>query len=139
MPKTKCSIYMVDANGKKVNVTVSDEVAVAEAETRRAEWRNDAKEEYYRDKKRHSLNDKDEESGSNLHNPEAMLIAAEDKIDRQSKMLAALKMLTPKQSQLVKMLKAGMNVTDIADKLKISKAAVSKMKKAIQEIFKSFL
>lgn len=36
------SIYIIDADGKKVIVDVTDEVAEADTETRRAAWRNES-------------------------------------------------------------------------------------------------
>lgn len=41
------TIYFVNAQGKKVYVEVSDEVATAYRECRREEWRNDAYEQYH--------------------------------------------------------------------------------------------
>ena len=41
------TIYFVDAQGKKVYVEVSDEVAAAYRDCQREEWRSDAYESYY--------------------------------------------------------------------------------------------
>lgn len=133
------TIYFKDANGQKVSVEVTDEVAVADAEMRRAEWRNDAKERYYRDPKLSNLNDHDEELTAKDSNPEDKLIAYEDKLEMSAKLAAALKTLTPEQIELVKMLKAGMSVTEIAARLGVDKSAISHRRKRIQEKIKKFL
>jgi len=133
-------IYFKNAQVQKVVVEVTEEVAAGLKETRNAIWANDAYEDYYRDRELSgNLNDKDAEFGNDDSNPEMMMVAAEDIADRRAKLLAALKELTPKQLRLVKMLKAGMSVTEIAARLNCSKPTISKMKKAIQKIFESFL
>ena len=133
------TIYIIDADGKKLAVQVTDEVAAAECETRRAEWRNDSKEEYYRDKKLGNLNDHDEELACEQSNPEAMRIAAEERAGLRAALTAALKTLTPEQIELVKMLKAGLSVNAIAAKLGVDKSAISHRRKRIQEKIKKFL
>lgn len=132
-------IYFKDANGQKVSVEVTEEVASAYTETRRAEWRNDAKEEYYRDKKSGNLNNHDEELTAKDSDPSERLIADEDKLDQRAKLSAALKALSPAQISLVRMLKSGMSVTLIASKLGVGKTAVSNMRVRIQEKIKKYL
>lgn len=132
-------IYFKDADGQKVSVEVTDEVAAVDLDTRRTAWRNDAKEKYYRDKKSGNLNDHDEELTAKDSDPSEKLIADEDRLDQRAKLSAALKTLSPAQIDLVRMLKSGMSVTAIADKLDIDKSAVSHRRKRIQEKIKKFL
>jgi RNA polymerase sigma factor (sigma-70 family) len=132
-------IYIKNDEGQRIYIEVTKEVANADTEFRRAEWRNDAKEKYYRDPKLHDLNDKDEELACEEHNPERKIIVAEEKKEFRAKMIAALKSLTPEQLELVKFLKAGKTITQIATHFGVSKAAVSQMRNRIQEKFKKFL
>lgn len=41
------NIYYKDADGKEISVEVTDEVAAAYRESRREEWRGNAKERYH--------------------------------------------------------------------------------------------
>lgn len=132
-------IYIKNDKGQKIYIDVTNEVANADTECRRAEWRNDAKEKYYRDPKLHDLNDKDEELACEEHNPERKMIATEEQKELRVKMISALKSLTPEQLELVKLLKAGKRITEIASLLGVSKASVSQMRSRIQEKFKKFL
>lgn len=133
------SIYIIDADGKKVIVDVTDEVAEADTQTRRAAWRNESKERYHRDTKLIELNDRDEQLGCDTSNPETILLVAEEQTERRGKLVAGLKSLTTEQLCLVKMLKQGMSVTEIAEKLGVDKSAISHRRKRIQEKIKNFL
>ena len=90
----------VKSNGKKVSVSVTDELESALRETRRAMWRNEAKERYHRAASLDAMTDKDERAVSGDLNPEAIYIAAEERAERGAKLAAALKSLTPEQSCL---------------------------------------
>ena len=127
------TIYIKDADGRKIAVKVKSAVAIADVETRRAAWRNEAKELYYRDPKFQDLNDKDEELTCEIYNPELVMIAAEERAERRAKLSAALKSLTPEQIALLNMLKKGMSIAEIAAKLNVDKSAISHRRKRIQE------
>ena len=133
------TIYIKDGNGRKVTVEVEEAVAEQMTDCRRAEWRNEAKERYYRDPKMHNLNDHDEEYGSDEQNPETRHIAGEERRDRRAKMLAVLKTLTPKQLEIVKLLKSGMTVSEIARHLNKNQKTVYEAYESIQKKFKEFL
>lgn len=140
------TIYIKDADGKKVAVQVTDEVAAADAETRRAEWRNEAKQRYYCGRTLDTLTDdaieyRQEKPESRLMtaSPEDEHIAADERADLKAALTAALKSLTPEQIELVKMLKSGISVNAIAAKLGVDKSAISHRRKRIQEKIKKFL
>ncbi|MCL2369695.1 MAG: hypothetical protein FWC80_00465 [Firmicutes bacterium] len=133
------TIYFFDHESKRVTQEVSDEVADVIAEARRAEWRNEAKERYYRHIKLNKLNDRDEEIGSSEFDPEYLLVQSEEHNELRAKLKTALQSLTPEQRQLVIMLKNGISVTDIATKLGVDKSAISHMRKRIQEKIKKYL
>ena len=128
-------IYIKNAQGQKIVVEVSDDTAKVMLECRRAEWRNNAKEEYYRNPILNDLNDKDEELGCELYNPERMMLAAEKKAEQQAIIIKVLKSLTPEQLNLVKLLKKGKSITEIAKLWGVSKASVSQMRYRIKEKF----
>jgi len=133
------TIYIKDASGQKIAVSVTEEVAAADLETRRAAWRNDSKERYYRNAKMSSLNDCDEEMGCDIHNPEAMLIAADNKAERRLNMVAVLKALTERQLMVLKLLKQGKTKTQIASALGTTKQSVQDIHDAIKKKFKKLL
>lgn len=133
------TIYFKNRDGRRVAVEVTDEVAAADKETRRAAWRNETKERYYRDQELHDLNDHDEELACEQSDPEVIHIAVEEQAERRTALLAALNELTSEQIELVKMLKSGMGVTEIAAQLGVDKSAISHRRKRIQEKIKKFL
>jgi DNA-binding CsgD family transcriptional regulator len=133
------TIYFKDKDGHKVAVEVTDEVAAADTETRRAEWRNEAKERYYRDAKLQDLNDKDGELACEEFNPERMTVAVEESRDLRTGMKAVLKTLTPRQTQVLTLLKSGKTCLEISALLGVSKQSVNDVRNALKEKFKVFL
>lgn len=133
------TIYFQDKDGRRIAVEVTEAVAVADIETRRAEWRNEAKERYYRNPKLQDLNDKDEELACEIHNPEKILIAAEESTDLRTRMQTVLKTLTSRQIQVLTLLKSDKTCLEISEILGISKQSVNDIRNAIKEKFKVFL
>jgi len=131
--------YFKDHNGTKVNIEVADDIAYALEVLRRAEWRNDAMEKYYRENRLSGYNDKDAELGSNQFNPEVILLEREYQTELRHNLAMVFKSLTKEQIRLVTMLNNGISITKISDKLCVGKSAVSHMRKRIQEKIKKFL
>jgi DNA-binding NarL/FixJ family response regulator len=59
------------------------------------------------------------------NNPEERYIAAEERTELRDKLTAALKTLTARQLEVVKLLRKDMTVTDIASVLGITKQSVN--------------
>ncbi|MCL2797710.1 MAG: hypothetical protein FWD58_06625 [Firmicutes bacterium] len=125
-------------DGIKETVAVSDELAEAMAEMRRAWWRIESTERYYREASIDAMPDCDERIISEKFNPEAMMVAAEDKQKRQTKLSAAYNALTARQKQVVKLL-IGKSVTETAALLGVSKQSISDIRTAVQKKFEVFL
>lgn len=93
-------IFYRDANGRKVSVFVTDEVATAMCDVRREEWRTDAK-AHYHNVSLQSL----EEAGYQLADtsPDCLesLILREEKADKHRRLKQALSTLTPSQRKIV--------------------------------------
>jgi len=133
------TVYITDGDGKRIAVEVSREVAGAMAESRRAEWRNDAKERYYRDKEFGSLSrlgDSDKEITGTKTGIEDV---NERAIERRTGMRAVFKQLTDRQREVVSLLYKGKSVTEAAEILGVAKPTVCKIKKAISKKFQTFL
>jgi RNA polymerase sigma factor (sigma-70 family) len=133
------TIYFKDGNGQKITVGVSEAVAEVYRECRRAEWRNDAKERYYRGVSLDMITDKDSRLEEEAANPERLYIAAEERAEQRERLKAVLKALTAEQLRLVRMLKSGITAAEIAGALNISKSAVSQRIDTIHKKFKEFL
>lgn len=140
------TIYFIDHAGKRITQEVTDEVADAIIETRRAEWRNDAKERYYRGRTLSTLTDDAieyrqgrAESRLMAASCEEEYIATEDKADKRAKLLIALESLTPTQKELVKLLKKGMSISEIARQWGKHHTTISEIRKAVQKKFEIFL
>jgi len=113
---------------------VDEEFEKEERKTRREIWRNDAKEKYYRSFKTFN----DAEIASDEFNPEKVFIDKLDKTEQKIAIEKFLKTLTKEQRQLIKMFLNGESVTVISKKIGVSKAAVSQMRRRIQNKFKKF-
>jgi DNA-directed RNA polymerase specialized sigma subunit len=140
------TIYIKDARGLKVQVEVTDEQAAVMTECRREEWRNEAKERYYRGRTLSTLTDdavefRQEKLERNLvvESPEDAYIAAEEREDRAVRINAVIGTMTDEQKRLVKMLLSGQSVTEIAEALGVGKSAVSNMRIRLQKKFEGFL
>jgi len=133
-------VYIVDGEGNRITVEVSKEVAEAMQECRKAEWRNDSIEMYYRDKALGSLNalsDGDKE------------IAGPDGIEsddggsaerfRRDGIKAVLRSLTNRQKEVVRLLYKGKSVTEAARILGITHQSVGDIKKIISKKLEKFL
>ena len=139
-------VYIRNAAGQKVTVEVTDEVAEAMKESYKAELRNDAKEKYYRGRTLDTLSDdavelrRDRpERGLMTASPEDEYIAAEERSDYRARLLTALKSLTAIQFELVKMLRKGLTVTEIARLWGKNQKTVYECYEAVQKKFKEFL
>jgi RNA polymerase sigma factor (sigma-70 family) len=130
----------VKCNGKKVSVTVTDEVESVLKETRREIWRNEAKERYHCELSLDAMTDKDERTASAELNPETMLIAAEKKAERGAKLAVALKTLTAEQSRLAVLIYVkNMPLKEIAGRYGITYQAVqNRLKKILGKLKKFF-
>ena len=82
-------IYLKNKKGNKV-IVVTDEVAIADLETRRAIWRNDAKEDYYREVSIDTLTDKDIRI-SIRKNFEDKYIEKEESIKKRNMLISKIK------------------------------------------------
>ena len=132
------TVYVKDG-GKKVYVEVTDEVAVTLKTTRNAIWSNDAYERYHCGASLSAMTDRDRRTSCADSNPEMIYIAIEEQAELRANLSAALKTLTPAQSELLKMLYKGMSVTEIAKTKGISKASVCEARKWLQKKFDKFL
>jgi len=107
-----------------------------------AERRDEDKKRYYCPNSLDVYSDKNNELICEAHNPEDILIRAEEVsqgMSQADKLVEVMKSLTLEQYELVKMLKSGMSVTAIAEKLGVTKSAVSNMRVRIQEKIKKLL
>ena len=129
----------VKENGNKVFAEVADEVESALTETRRAIWRNEAKERYYRGASLDAMTDKDKRVCGAASDPEEICIAAEERLEHRAKLAAALKSLTTRQAEVVKLLLKGKSVTGIAEFLGVTKQSVNDIRQAVQKKFKEFI
>lgn len=139
-------IYFKDANGQKIEIEVTGEVAKTMRECRREEWRNDAKERYYRERTLSTLTEdaiefRQDKPERNLmvESPEEKLIAEEEKNELRIGLNKRLETLTDRQRQVLSLLYKGLTVTEIAKQLNVTKQSVNDIKKAIQNKFESFL
>jgi DNA-binding NarL/FixJ family response regulator len=139
-------IYFKDEHGQKVSVEVTEEVAAVNTETRRGIWRNEAKERYYRGRALDTLTDdaiemRQENIERNLAtaSPEDGYIEREEAEERQAKIAAALKTLTPEQIKLIQMLRKGMTVGEIAKVEGVDHSAIAHRRRRIQKKFQEFL
>ena len=125
------TVYYIDTKGKKITVEVSEAVADAMCECRRLEWRIESRERYHR------LMSLDGALGENIGLLEKKMQHNEE--NTNSAFWHALKMLTKRQKQIVKMLTSGMSGAAIAANLGVSKQSINDIKKAIQKKLKVFL
>jgi DNA-binding NarL/FixJ family response regulator len=128
----------IKENSKKVFVDVTEEQETVITETRRAIWRNESQERYYRAASLDAMTDSDMRTSSMAANPETIYIAAEEARERKAKLAAALKTLTPEQTRLVRLLMKGLSGSEIARMLGKDKRSVSDMKIRVQEKIKKY-
>lgn len=128
-----------NADGLYREIEVTDRVENALTETRRAIWRNNAQERYYRKASLDAMSDHDERTSCTDASPEEIYIAAEEQAKLRTKLAAALKSLTPEQLKLVKLLKKGMGIREIARVLGKHHSTIEEMRKAVQKKFEKFL
>lgn len=132
-------IYFIDANGQKIAVSVTAEVAEADLESRRAIWRNDAKEGYYRAFSLDKLTDKKDCCGDDSINPEKIYVDLFENSDSMLKLKKIIKTLTSRQQTVLRLLYKGHGVTEISKILSVKKQSVNDIRKSIQKKFKEFL
>ena len=129
----------VKNNGKNVSVSVTDEMEAVLTETRRAIWRNEAKENYYREVSLDAMTDKDERTVSAELNPETIVIATEKRKEGRTKLAAALKTLTTEQARLVILFYVkNMPLNEIAEYYGVTYQAVQNRLKKILDKLKKF-
>lgn len=129
-------------NGQTIiPVVVTHLVAEAYRQMKRDEWRISKREARYH--ARMSPNQFDDESECfvdiSASDPLEILIEREDREERRVKLNMLLQSLTSEQTILVKMLKRGMAVTEIAAKFDVDKSAISHMRKRIQNKVEKYL
>ncbi len=113
-------IYFKDASGQKIEIEVTDEVAKTMQECRREEWRNEAKERYYRGRTLSTLTDdaiefRQEKAERSLmvESPEEKLIAEEERSVLRVELNKRLETLTKRQRQVLNLLCKGLTITEI--------------------------
>jgi DNA-binding NarL/FixJ family response regulator len=129
------TIYIKNANGQRVLVEVTEEIAEAMTESRREEWRNNAKEQYYRQASLDGMTDKNAKVADSSDNPLDAMVTREERADRSARICAALGSLTAEQKRLVQMLRRGKSETEIAEALSVNKSSVCRMRQRVQKIF----
>lgn len=134
-------VYIRDAKGCKVYLQVSDDIAEAMQEYRRAEWRGDA------NIKNHTVSlEALEEVGfllpDNTTNPLEILLEKErnsERDNRHQKLKAAIKILLPEQRQLIHLLYVKeLSLKEIAAKMRITYQAVQDRRNKILRKLKKF-
>ncbi|MCL2369958.1 MAG: LuxR C-terminal-related transcriptional regulator [Firmicutes bacterium] len=130
----KTTVYIVDGEGKRIAVEVTYEVAEAMAECRKAEWRNDAKEKYYRDKELGSLSDMDDQIACR-----GALGEDSERDLRNLGIRQVFRSLTARQNEIARLLYKGKMVKEVAEILGVTHQSVSDIKKAISKKLKEFL
>ena len=116
-------VYWKDAQGRRAETEVKEEVAKALAESRRAEWRSEAKSRYYE----LSLENL-KEAGFPFRgepSPEEQLILRETQRNERAGLKASLSRLSEEQKRVVKLLYfEGLTLRETASRLGISYQAV---------------
>lgn len=135
-------VYFRDAKGCKVHLQVSDDIAEAMQEYRRAEWRGDA------NAKNHTVSlEALEKAGfmlpDNTANPLELLLERERNSERYNhyrQLKAAIKTLLPEQRRLIYLLYVkGLSLKEIAAKMKITYQAVQdRRNKILRKLNKFF-
>ena len=134
------NIYVKKSDGTKVVVSVADEVADEIKKSRQAIWNNEAKALYYYGFSIQSVKtEKLSKFACSKYDPAVMGDVGDEKKIRKIQLMGKLKSLTAEQLLLVKMIFDGATVTQIAEKLGVSKPAISQMRKRIQKKFEEFL
>ena len=134
-------IYYKDADGKEVSVEVTDEVAQAYHESRRKEWRGNAKERY------HTVSlDAATDAGHEFEDESAgidVLTREEDDAARQAllvKLREAVELLTPLQrATLHKLYALHMSQREIAKEEGVTEATASERITNLHNRLKKFL
>ena len=138
-------IYIKDADGRKVIVEVTEEVAQAYRESLREEWRGDAKERY------HTISlgviaDAGHEFADGDEGIEDVLIREEDNVAKQvlfKKLRDALQSLAPLQKKtLYKVYVLHMSQSEVAREEGVARQIVSKrlirIHKRLKKVWKKF-
>ena len=126
---------------KTIDVEVTEEFAEAYKQMCREEQRVNKRERRH---KACSLDQIEDEDGYQLvdlltADPIDEMIEQENQAELRNKIKAAMATLTPEQKELVKMLKNGMSITEVADELGKEYQSVWDMRERIQKNFKKFL
>lgn len=120
-------IYFVDADGKRVSVEVSEEVAQKYRECFREEWRGDAYEKYY-SKSLDGIIEAGHDFEDERSDTEELYVEREENAERQvllEKLKEVLPLLTDLQRQTIhKLFELNMSQSEIAREEGISRTAV---------------
>ena len=129
------------ADGEMVDVEVTEEVAQSLKEMEREEWRQSKQIE--RNVMPISLTQMEDENGYQLvdyaSDPLEQMIAKENQAERRAKIVKALKSLTPVQLELVKLLKNGKSISEIARLQGKHYSVIADTFELIRKKFKEFL
>ncbi len=134
-------IYFIDAQGKKVFVEVSEEIAKQYRESMREEWRNDAYEKYY-SKSLEGIIEAGRDFEDERYNVEETIADAEiERIKnlRLENLHKALDSLLPEQKELLtEIYFNGVTQREIAEREGVDESAISKRMERIYKRLKKF-
>lgn len=140
------NIYIKNKEGQKIYIEVSEDVAIVMQECRRAEWRNEAKEKYYRGLALSALTDdaielKQSKPQRNLmvKSPEEQFLINEKRMELYLGLKKKLDSLTGRQYQVLSLLYCGFKSSAVAKKLGVSRQSINDIKKSVQKKFLDFL
>ncbi len=134
-------IYFIDAQGKKVFVEVSEEIAKQYRESMREEWRNEAYEKYY-SKSLEGIIEAGRDFEDERYNVEETIADAEiERIKnlRLENLHKALDSLLPEQKELLtEIYFNGVTQREIAEREGVDESAISKRMERIYKRLKKF-
>jgi DNA-binding NarL/FixJ family response regulator len=127
------------SNGEIKTVEVNSELEEAYKGLIRLEMRGNAKERYYRHEfSLDSMDESDEELGSDLANPEVVFLGSCEKQEQLKREREFFRSLAARQMEVVRLLKQGKSSVEVAENLGITKQSVYDIKKSVQKKFKEF-
>ncbi len=134
-------IYFIDAQGKKVFVEVSEEIAKQYRESMREEWRNEAYEKYY-SKSLEGIIEAGRDFEDERYNVEETIADAEiERIKnlRLENLHKALDSLLPEQKELLtEIYFNGVTQREVAEREGVDESAISKRMERIYKRLKKF-
>ena len=118
---------------------VNKELAQGYQEIKRAEWRQEKKVKKYEGASVDALVDSGMQFKDTAEGAEELLIRLEEERERTARMGERIRTLSPKQRTMLGLLVKGFSDTQIAKQFGVSKPAISKLKKKLQNKFEDFL